>query len=64
MKLKRYERDRIMDSLYREETSIKAVKAHFVLGFRMPARKAKDLAVELLHEGIEYWNSDIMDDLY
>jgi|AGFS01.1.fsa_nt_gi hypothetical protein len=59
MKLKRYDRNRIMDSLYREETSIKDVKAHFVLGYRQPARKAKRMAVELLKEGIEYWNSDV-----
>ena len=64
MKLKRYDRNRIMDALYREETNIKDVKAHFVLGFRLPARKAKQLAEELLQEGIEYWNSDVMDELY
>lgn len=59
MKLKGYVRDRIMDSLYREETSIRAVKAQFVLGYRLPARKAKQMAVDLLNEGIEYWNSDV-----
>ena len=64
MKLKSYQRNSIMDSLYNEESSIKDVKAQFVLGYRMPARKAKHLALELLNEGIEYWNSDVMDDLY
>lgn len=63
MKLNSYHRNRIMDSLYREETSIKAVKAHFVLGYRIPARKAKQMAEDLLKEGIEYWNSDVYDDL-
>lgn len=57
-------RNRIMDSLYREESTVNDVKQQFVLGYRMPARKAKRLAEELLQEGIEYWNSDVMDDLY
>lgn len=63
MKLNRKERNRIMDALYREQTTIRDVKAHFVLGYRIPARKAKQMAEDLLKEGIEYWNSDVYDDL-
>lgn len=59
MKLKLRERNLLMDALYNEIVTVKEVKAQFVLGYRMPARKAKKLAVELLNEGIEYWNSDV-----
>lgn len=52
-------RNRLMDSLYREEQSINDVKQQFMLGYRMPARKAKRIAHELLEEAIEYWNSDV-----
>ncbi|WEM33540.1 hypothetical protein EJP02_479 [Escherichia phage EJP2] len=58
MKLKRYDRNRIMDALYREEISLNKVKVYFMLEGRLPARKAKQLAIELLNEGIEYWHYD------
>ena len=60
MKIKLTNRTRnfLMDDLYRERITLNKAKVTLVNDYRIPARKAKQLAKELLKEGIEYWNDD------